>query len=92
MEQPVKSSIQLQNIDIPKLYANGFMIGLTLSDLNVTLVINGKPSHQLIMSLISAKTLMNGLKNAIEDFESKSGTTIPDMNELKDLFNKKEAK
>lgn len=86
MEQPIKSSIQLQAIDIPKLYANGFMIGLTLSDLNVTLVINGKPTHQLIMSLISAKTLMNGLKNAVEDFEKKSGTTIPDMNQLKELF------
>lgn len=90
MDQSEKSSPQLNNVDIPKLYANGFLIGLTLSDLNVTLVINGKPSHQVIMSLISAKTLMNGLKSAIEDFEDKSGMKIPDMNELKDLFNKKD--
>lgn len=80
---------QILAVNIPKIYSNGFLIGLTLSDINITLAVNNQPTHQVIMSLISAKGLMNALNKAIEDFEEKTGTKIPEMEDLKKAFEAK---
>src|SRR5947208_16261073 len=90
--QTVTPAQPLIGMNVPKIYANGFIVGVTLSDLNVLLVINGQPSHQLIMSLISAKTLMNVLKSTIDAIEEKTKIHIPDMNEMKELINPQKTK
>lgn len=77
--------------DIPKIYGNGFLIGLTLSDLNITLTLNNQPKQQVILSLISAKALMEGLQQAITDFEKKTNTVIPKMEDLKTALEPKKS-
>ncbi len=93
MEQPEKKEpIRINPIfpiqNVQKIYANGFSIGLTLSDLNIITTINGQPTHQLMMSLISAKALMKNLKTAVEDFEKMTSSTVPDIDQVKEALAK----
>lgn len=84
-----QSNQPIIGVNVPKVYANGFFVGFTLADLNITLVLNGQPTQQVIMSLIAAKTLRNILNDTIRSFEEKTKIDIPDMNQIQELLNKK---
>lgn len=54
---------------IPDIYLNGLEIGLTLSDIRVTALVDGKQQCTLHMSFTTAKTLASNLTSAIRTFE-----------------------
>ena len=61
----------LPSINIPLIYANGVVAGLTLTDIQLTANVNGKPVCILVLPFPSAKSLMDALRLAIEDFEKR---------------------
>lgn len=75
-----------QNNPISVIYANGFGIGTSFSDLFVLITVNSVATHQLHMSLGSAKTLMLGLQAAIERFEKSSGNPVIDVAEMQKIM------
>jgi hypothetical protein len=73
---------------IPKLYANGFVCGQTLSDAFIVLQLNGLPISVLNLSLSSAKSLMSDLEKMVADYEHRTETEILTMAEVKDKLEK----
>lgn len=61
---------------VPKIYANGYIIGQTVSDSFILLQQNGHPISILNLSFTAAKSLSIGLKNMIEQLESDTGQSI----------------
>jgi hypothetical protein len=70
------------NAPVPRLYANGFAIAQTNSDVSVVLLLNGAPSAVLSMSFISAKTLIEEMGKAMQFLEDSIEQKIPTMNEV----------
>ena len=86
---PVANPVNFSpTINAPQFYANGIVVGLTLTDVFLNANVNGRPNCQLILPLSAAKSLMDNLKMAIDDYERKSNTTVLDLNTLKDLMKK----
>jgi hypothetical protein len=73
---------------IPRLYANGFIIAQSASDLAVVMLANGTPSSLVSMSFISAKTLSIELTKAISNLEKAIGDTIPTIEEVQEKLSK----
>lgn len=73
---------------IPKLYANGFVCGQTLSDAFIVLQLNGLPISVLNLSLSSAKSLMNDLEKMVADYEQRTETAILTIAEVKNRMEK----
>ena len=70
------------NAPVPRLYANGFAIAQTNSDMSVILLLNGAPGAVLSLSFISAKTLVDELGKAIKFVEEFLEQKIPTMGEV----------
>lgn len=69
---------------VPGIYANGFGIIGSASDLTVVLMLNNNPVAALSLSHISAKSLRNDLSKAIDQFEKATKQeikTIPETAE-----------
>lgn len=84
-ETPNPAVAQLQaalSAPIGRLYANGFVVAQTASDLMVLLLSNGAPSAFLNLSYISARTLIEELSKAVGDFEKATGQKIPTIGEV----------
>lgn len=64
---------------LPGIYFNGFEVGVSLSDLYVTLGTNGHYHSRLLMSFTTAKTLMAHLKRTVDGFEQLTKHTIMTM-------------
>lgn len=73
---------------IQKIYTNSFSLGLSSSDLFLILMVNGQPSHQLNMSLVTARSIIKAMSKALDDFEKKTGINVPDINEVQNLLSK----
>ena len=56
-------------INLQRVYSNSFGIGVSLSDISVTLMINGRPSHQVFFAIPTVEALIKGLQKAVEDHE-----------------------
>ena len=67
---------------VPLIYANGFAIANTASDMSIILIANGNPAASVSMSYTSAKSLLFDLQNAINMFEQATGQNIKTINEL----------
>jgi hypothetical protein len=67
---------------VPRLYANGFMIGQTASDTSVVLLLHGSPIGILNLSFISAKSLAIGLDATIKEFEKRMKQEIPTLQDV----------
>ena len=89
---PPPFSILNQNNPISVIYANGFAIGTSLSDLFVLMAVNGRATHQLHMSLGTAKTLMIALQTAIDQFEKSSGAPVVDVTEMQKIVEENKKK
>ena len=76
----------LNDPNVPKVYANGFVQGASLSDIFVLFQRGGVSTAVLNMSLTTAKALAKRLNSAIEDIESKLGHPIPTMEEMQSVF------
>ena len=66
----------LIDLSIPKIYANGFSIGLTNADAQLVLKLFGKPIAVLSFSYTLAKTLSEKLSKLVTDWETKTGSTL----------------
>jgi hypothetical protein len=66
---------------VPKIWANGFILAQTASDMSVVFLTNNTPSTVLSMSYVSAKTLRNELTKLIESFEKLTGQTVSTIEE-----------
>jgi hypothetical protein len=77
-ETDVKERIKaaFESSQIPKTYANGFMIFVGQADVGVIFQNNGADTVVLNMSFTLAKTLVEKLGITMNDFEQKTGTTI----------------
>lgn len=67
----------LMRAPMPRIYANGFGIAQSASDLSVVLLHNNNPVAMVSMSFISAKSLLVDLGNALGDIESALKQPIP---------------
>jgi hypothetical protein len=76
----------LNDPNVPKIYANGFVQGASLSDMFVMFQRSGAPTAVLNMPLTTAKTLAEKLTGAIADIESKLGQPIPTMDQMRSVF------
>jgi hypothetical protein len=75
---------------LPRLYANGFSILQTSSDLSLVLQANNAGVAVVSMSIIAAKTLARDLSKAVKAFEDATKQTIPFVDELNELLMKSE--
>lgn len=71
--------------NIPLIFANGVVVGRTLTELQITLTMNGKAACLVVVPFPVGKTLSGAIENALEDHVKKSGQSIGD---LKSLFDK----
>jgi hypothetical protein len=71
-----------QNVNIPMVYANGFVSNLGTSDVSVILLADAAPFMKLNMSYTSAKTLCDMLKKAIDTLELATDKKIMDSAEV----------
>jgi hypothetical protein len=84
-ELPIVSDIDKQRqqpINVPLIYTNGVTVSLTLTDLHLTAQVNGRPACVLAIPLPAAKSLMQSLSQAIDDYEKKTETYVMDLDEL----------
>ena len=69
--------------DLTEIYFNGFEVGLSLSDINIILMANGRPRCRLFASYGTAKTLMENLALSIRAFEQKAKRRVMTMGQVK---------
>ncbi len=73
-------------VDVQQLYVNGFSLTASLSDLNLTTMIDGVPHTQFHMSFTTGKTLMIELQSAISQIEELTGNEIMPMETFKKAY------
>jgi hypothetical protein len=61
---------------VPTIYANGFVVFLSISDVGLVLQANGREVCVLNMSYTMAKSIVEKLGASIRDFEEKTGNNI----------------
>ncbi|MBC8180358.1 hypothetical protein H8E88_04460 [candidate division KSB1 bacterium] len=66
----------MQDFDVPKIYSNGFISGLSQNDVTILLQLNSKPAAVMNLSYTTAKTLSVTLAKLIKDLEEKTGNII----------------
>jgi hypothetical protein len=71
-----------------RIYANGFAVANSASDVSVVLVVNGSPAGILSLSHTSAKSLAVSLTKAIAQFEQATSQEIKTIDELKEKLPK----
>ena len=74
------------NPSIPKIYANGFSVGLTAADAHIVFLLNNIPVGTLNLSMTAAKSLNNVISEMVSKFESKTGEILKDSREYQKLL------
>ncbi len=87
--QKLKIMPEISMNAIPSIYANGFNVGTTYSDVNILFHINGRPNLSLNLSFISAKTLYTSLKDILDKFEKNGDVKISTIPEMVEKFKQK---
>lgn len=80
---------QEANVNIPLIYTNGLAVTLTVTDIQIVATMNGKPQCVLALPLSAGKSLSISLQKALNDYESKTGKTIPELDLLNKQLNSK---
>ena len=65
-----------------ELYCNGVQVGLSLSDMSVTIMMDGQGKCKLHMSFTTAKTFALQLNNAVKEFERLTNHSIMTMDDV----------
>lgn len=81
----------LDNPEIPKLYANGFVSALGNSDVLVVLLQNQRPIASLNLSYTAAKTLSGRLIQLIKSLERVTGNTIMTVDDVASALEQKDS-
>jgi hypothetical protein len=55
--------------NVQALYMNSLALSTTVSDLSITIMINGLPTHQIFMAFPTAKSLFLSLEKALAEHE-----------------------
>src|ERR1700733_11388574 len=71
---------------IPKIYANGFSLGLTNADTQLVLMLFGKPIAVLSLSYTLAKTMADRLSGLVKTWEEKTGNTLQTTDSIDKVF------
>ena len=71
-----------QAVTCPDIYFNGMDIGVSLSDMNITVMTDGRPLCKLHMSFTTAKTLAVSLGGAVTHFENLTNHSVMTMEEV----------
>jgi hypothetical protein len=74
---------------VPKIYINGFSVGMSLSDIYIYTEIAGSPSAMLLMSFTTAKTLAQHLGQVVADFEEMTGQKLLSMDDIQSALKAK---
>ena len=69
-------------IDMNLIYVNGGNIGLSPTEVQFTATTNGRPHALILFPFPVAKSIATAMLKAIGDYETKTGVTIPELNEL----------
>lgn len=75
--------------NIPFIYTNAVSVGLSATDVQLTATINGRPSYFIAMPFSTAKSLVLALQRALNDYESKTGVEIQELNDLVNKLNRR---
>ncbi len=73
---------------IPKIYANGFSLGLTNADAQLVLILFGRPIAVLSFSYTLAKTLSEKLSILVKEWENRTGSTLQTTDMIDKVFGK----
>jgi hypothetical protein len=76
----------LRDPEIKKLYANGFIIHISASDIVLIPALNDTPLQVINLSYTSAKSLAEALSSAVKFFESSTGVEIKTTKEFSKLL------
>lgn len=74
--QNAQDLIALGNPIVPKIYANGFALGLTNADVQIVLKLFGRPIAVLSLSYTLAKTMAEQFSGLVKHWETKTGQTL----------------
>ena len=82
--QPQVLEVKQPNLeeDCPEIYFHGMEIGMSLSDINVTISTGGRKKVRLYMSFTTAKTFAKNLGQAIDVLEQRTKQEIMTMEEV----------
>ena len=72
--------------DVPRIYANGFGIGVGNADVVVVLQLNGVPVSVLNLSYTLAKTLAQKLGTVISEFEQNAAQNLLTTDRIDELM------
>lgn len=75
--------------DVPKMYANGFTIGLSNADSHVLFQLDGRPVVIMHMSYSLVKTLHQKLARMVSEFETKANRDILTTENVDEVFKDK---
>lgn len=79
---------QQKLVNVPGFYINGFNVGGSLSDVNCTLLVDGKITATVHMSFNTAKTLAENLNAVVQNVEASTGREILTMEAIKSGLDK----
>jgi len=82
----------IEDPNVPKVYANGFLSGLGNGDTTIVFQCNAKPTMVLNMSFTLAKTLAIKIGQMINDIEENSENSIMTTDEISVVLEKKRIK
>lgn len=88
-EQPASvrtHSVQVQQVQ--NVYFNGFSLGVSNSDMNALLMLNGQPICHLNMSFTTAKTLHRMIGELVETFEGATAHKVMTTEEVEEGLQK----
>lgn len=66
-QEPIRVAQNIPIVNLQRVYANSLGIGISSSDISITFMINGRPSHQVFLAIPTAEALIELLQKALED-------------------------
>lgn len=82
----IDPSIALTDPSVPKIYANGFALGMTNADAQVVLQLFGRPVAVVNLSYTLTKTLLEKLSQLVKQWEAKTGKEIQTTDAIDKAF------
>lgn len=79
-------ALALLDSSVPKIYANGFSIGLTNADTQIVLMLFGRPIAVLSLSYTLAKTLSGKLSYLVSEWEKRTGHPLQTTDSIDKVF------
>jgi len=73
---------------VPKIYANGFSLGMTNADTQIVLLLFGRPVAVINLSYTLVKTLLEKLQVLVKSWEDKTGQQLQTTDAIDKAFAK----